>query len=359
MSIYTLEHVEIAQKLAAAAQRGVRVRILLDGSPPGGVTLLQKWCVAQVAAAGGEVRYLAVQAGAPAGYRERYRYVHAKYGLIDGRLAFNGTENFGHEAMPTEAGRPVGGRRGYYLIIDALPVVQAFTTLFTADWAPERFLDLFLFDPAHERYGGPPPDFVLPAPPVFTTASSPFRASSTVVGFARFVVSSAPENILRPDAGIFALLARAGAGDEIFVEQLYEHKHWGDSDSNPIADPNPRLQAMIEAARRGAKVRLLLDSFFDEQEELRSNRATLDYVNAIAAAEGLDLEARLGNPAGGGIHAKLLLIRLGDEHWASVGSLNGGEVSHKLNREVVLLTDLVGVYERLAEVFLWDWDLAQ
>ena len=38
-----------------------------------------------------------------------------------------------------------------------------------------------------------------------------------------------------------------------------------------------------------------------------------------------------------------------------MGSLNGGEVSHKVNREVVLLVDHPLVYDRLAEVFLYDW----
>ncbi len=37
-----------------------------------------------------------------------------------------------------------------------------------------------------------------------------------------------------------------------------------------------------------------------------------------------------------------------------LGSLNGGEVSHKINREVVLL-DHPAVYDRLQEVFLHDW----
>jgi len=168
-------------------------------------------------------------------------------------------------------------------------------------------------------------------------------------------VLSSPENSLRPDVGLFALLARAGAGDEILVELLYEHKHWGESTSNPIADPNPRLQAMIAAARRGASVRLLLDSYFDDPEGLRSSRATVAYVNELAANEGLDLRARVGNPTLGGIHSKLLLLRLGDELWSAVGSLNGSEISNKLNREVVLLTDLAGVHARLAEVFHWDW----
>jgi cardiolipin synthase len=72
-----------------------------------------------------------------------------------------------------------------------------------------------------------------------------------------------------------------------------------------IADPNPRLVEVINAARRGATVRVLLDSFFDDEDSLRSNRATVDYLNLIAQTEGLDLEARTDNPTGGGIHMKL------------------------------------------------------
>jgi cardiolipin synthase A/B len=102
-------------------------------------------------------------------------------------------------------------------------------------------------------------------------------------------------------------------------------------------------------------VRLLLDGFFDDEDSPRSNRATADYLHTLAQAEGLDLEVRLGNPTGRGIHAKIVLIRVGGETWSAVGSLNGGEVSHKLNREVVLMVDHPLVYERLLEVFLHDW----
>jgi hypothetical protein len=135
-----------------------------------------------------------------------------------------------------------------------------------------------------------------------------------------------------------------------------EHKYWGDSFSNPIADPNPRLEMLIEAARRGAKVHVLLDSLFDEPEDLRSNRATVDYLNLLAVTEGLDLAATTGNPTGGGIHMKLVLVRVDGETWSAVGSLNGREISYKVNRVVMLLVDHPAVYERLAEVFAWDWD---
>ena len=356
LSLYTVEHRELAQIIADAARRGVRVRLLLEGSPPGGIDDRQKWCVKTIVDAGGDVRYLAAVEGAPTGYRPRYRFLHAKYGVVDGQRIFSGTENFTYDAMPVDSSIPVGGRRGFYLITDAAPVVQALQRLFAIDWAPDRFLDLHPYDINHAKYGGPPADFVFPALPLYPVAESPFRDPVTIQATAQFTVVSAPENSLRPDAGLHALLAQAGAGDEILVTQLYEHKNWGESVSNPIADPNPRLNAMLEAARRGARVRLLLDSFFDDSEGLRSNRATVDYIRAVAAAEGLDIEARTGNPTLGGIHAKVVLVRLGNRHWSAIGSLNGGEVSHKLNREVMVIMNIVEVYTRLATVFAWDWE---
>ena len=175
----------------------------------------------------------------------------------------------------------------------------------------------------------------------------------------QYTVVSAPENAVRPDAGIQHLFERAGAGDSIELMQLYENAFWGESSSNAIADPNPRLEAAIDAARRGARVRLLLDSFFDDAESLRNNQVTVDYVRAIAVDEGLDLDARLGNPTGGGIHAKLVLVTIGGERWSAVGSLNGSESSHKINREVVLLVDQPDVYTRLLQVFDHDWAMSQ
>lgn len=358
MSIYTLEHPQLTQVLVDARARGVAVRILLEGSPPGGITDEQRWCVAQLVAAGADVRYMAPNDDAPSGYAARYLFSHAKYLIIDDRLSLVGTDNFNLDSMPLPADSPVGGRRGFYLITDAGPVVAALRDLFDHDWQPDLFLDLTPYTPAHDRYGDPPAEFVWPDPPVYPVETAPFADKVTETGAAHFAVIAAPDNALRPDAGIFALLAQAGAGDEIYLEQLYEHKHWGESTSNPVADANPRLLAVIDAARRGATVSVLLDSFFDDGQALRSNRATVDYLHAVAAAEGLDLDARLANPTGGGIHAKLVLVRLGDAHWSAVGSLNGSEVSHKLNREVVLLVNAPGIYTRLLDVFRHDWDHA-
>ncbi|HRW05188.1 MAG TPA: phospholipase D-like domain-containing protein [Caldilineaceae bacterium] len=355
LSLYTFEHKELAERVAAAAQRGVRVRLLLEGSPPGGISDLQKWSVMTIVAAGGEVRYLAVNERAPKGYRTRYRYLHAKYGISDGQRIFNGTENLTYDAMPVTNAEPSGGRRGFYLFVNARQAAERFEQLFTHDWASDRFADLVPYTPDHATYGAPPADFVFPELPLYPVDEAPFATAVAATGTATLAVISAPENATQPDQGLHALLTRAGAGDAIAVMELYEHKQWGDSTSHPVADPNPRLEMLLAAARRGAQIQVLLDSYFDDANALRNNRQTVDYLNQAAAAENLPLVAKLGNPTLAGIHAKLYLVRIGQERWSAVGSLNGGEVSHKLNREVVLLTDMAAIYQRLLEVFLWDW----
>ena len=251
----------------------------------------------------------------------------------------------------------MGGRRGAYLFTDAPPVAAALAAIFARDWSPDRFADLYPYTPTHAQYGDPPPGYTPPAAPVYWVDDAPFADPVVVTGPASLEVMSAPENALRPDDGLLGLVNRAGAGDEILWTQLYEHLYWGDADGNPVADPNPRLVALVAAARRGARVRVLLDELFDDADDARGNRATAEYLNGIAAAEGLDLAARLGNPTGGGLHAKLALVRVGGETWSAVGSLNGGEISHKVNREVVLLVDQPVVYARLRAVFQHDWAL--
>ncbi len=360
LSLYTFEHPQMTQVLVDAALRGVQVRLLLEGGPAGGISDMQKWCVSRLVDAGAEVRYMAPLPNAPNGYRTRYNYLHAKYTVIDGNRAFNGSENFTWDAMPVHSGETVGGRRGFYLFTDAAPVVAELVRLFAHDWDADHFLDLFPYDPEHAKYGAPPPDFVMPEPSVYEAIElSTFGDAVSTFSSSSFRLVSTPDNALFPDGGLMELLQQAGAGDEISAWQLYDHAHWGDAASNAIADPNPRLQAIVDAARRGARVRLLLDSFFDSGDGLRSNQVTREYLHTLSTTEGLDIQVRLGNPTGGGIHAKVVLVRLGDEYWSAVGSLNGSEVSHKLNREVVVLTDARPIYVRLSEVFEWDWVLSE
>ena len=337
---------------------GSRWRSLLEGSPPGGVSDQQLWVVQQIAQAGGHIYYF--RSNSAAGIHNRYTYQHGKFWVLDGSKALIGSENLNPEAFPDDPKADgTFGRRGAYLVTDAPSVVADLTAIMDADIAPGMHRDVWAWDPADPTLGAPPAGFV----PSYDSGgnSYPVQKPAPLVtqGTFTFQLIHSPEQALRDQDSLLGLVNRAGAGDTILVEQLYENPYWGAEASNVAADPNPRLQAYIAAARRGAKVRVLLDAYFDNQDlnSPRSNLRTVEYLTAVAQAEGLDLQARRRNPTGQGIHNKMVLAQIGGKGWAVVGSLNGGEVSAKLNREMALLVGSDEVYSYLADVFWYDWDV--
>jgi hypothetical protein len=163
-----------------------------------------------------------------------------------------------------------------------------------------------------------------------------------------------PENSLRNADGLLGLVGRAEQGDRLTIQQLSERPYWGTTTSNPAADPNPRLEAYLDAARRGAVVRIMLDSFFDDPDGGANNAATCAYVNAVALAESISARCELGNPTGLGIHNKMVLAQIDGRGYVHVGSINGTELSHKGNREVALQVQSDQAYHYLLGLFQGD-----
>ncbi len=67
------------------------------------------------------------------------------------------------------------------------------------------------------------------------------------------------------------------------------------------------------------------------------------------------MQARRGNPTGLGLHNKMTLAEIDGQGWVMAGSLNGGEASSKVNREVSLLVGADEAYRYLARMFWSDW----
>ena len=220
LSLYTLEHPLLAQAIAAAAQRGVAVHLLLEGGPAGGISDLQRWCVAQIVNAGGQVYFLDSRADAPNGFRPRYRFLHAKYGIADGIRSFVGTENLTTDSMPVPVNDSVPpGRRGFYLFTDASAVTEKLSSLFAYDWQLEIFWDLRPYDAAKD---GPPDGYTPPDPPPDELRPAPFRQPVTYSGDFAFALLTTPEDSTRPDNPLAGLISRAGTGDEIrWVQELF------------------------------------------------------------------------------------------------------------------------------------------
>lgn len=354
---YTFEHPALCEALAGRARAGVRVRLMVEGRPAGGIDMRQRWCLALLDAAGAAAYWL--DAGGDVG--PRYRGAHAKLFVVDGRTVLVGSENPGTGAAPDDD-RSDGtlGRRGVYVATDAPSVVAWARALVARDLDPDLHVDVRPFQPRDPERGAPAPDYgpdrASGGAGYRPVAPAPLRARGPLA----FEWVTAPENAVHPTAGLLGLLARAGGGDEVLVQQLDEPVWWGDGPAEGDAALNPRLQAYVAAARRGARVRLLLDGFFDDPVHWNSNAATVAFVEDLGRREGLDLQARRGNPAGLGLHNKMVLVRLSGAtgnavHWSHIGSLNGSESASKANREVALQVESEAVHGYLARVFAWDW----
>ncbi len=347
---YTLESPSLANLLSQKAGAGVQVNVLLEGGPVGGISELEKWCAHKVESGGGRVYFMVNDRN---GAHARYRFVHSKLLIVDDSIAGIGTENLAVGGMPEDPlNDGTGGSRGVWVFTDAAQIVARAKEIWNNDSNPGR-QDIYRWNASDTKYGLPPSDYTPPPPFDWEVYQARFRQVANVRA-AEIELVTAPEATLRPD-GILSLIDSAGSGDELLVEYLEQQPHWGKSQSSREDDPNVYLERLIEAARRGAKVRILLDSFFDSPSSSMSNRATVEYISEVASQEHIDLEAKPGNPAWHGLHNKMILASVGGKEWLAVGSLNGSEVSCKDNREVILIAQSSDGFDFLKQVFDQDW----
>ncbi len=324
VGVYTFQSERIASVLAAAAGRGVRVRVLLDGSPVGGIEEDEHRVVGGLLAAGVEVRWLAGSTDVV----KRYRYLHAKYALVDGRSAWIGSENFGNAGFPSDH----EGNRGWSVIADDADLAGILRNVFETDFDPRRP------DSMAVRETGFTP--LPPAPSVVPWSSGPPSAPRS----ARIVL--APDTTLDPE-GILDFLASAKV--RLSIDAFYLDEMWGDT-------PSPFLEAAFAAARREVSVRILLDgSWASVEADSDTNDDVLDRVNRRAMDERLPLEVRLLEPRGSieRLHNKGAVV---DGRAVLVSSMNWALGSATENREVGLIVDDPDLARTFEISFDADWE---
>nr|HID14828.1 DUF11 domain-containing protein [Anaerolineae bacterium] len=353
---YTFESVPLYGVISDRLQAGVVVTMLLEGGPAGGIEDTELWIAKRIHEhARGTVYFWHNQTSDTPKVYDRYPAQHAKFIIVDGNRALISTENFGEHGFPSD---PLFdgtlGHRGVILLTDSAGVVNRLKAIFARDCDPAHHNDIVEYG-SYSRYTVP--GGYEPPPVINWTVYSPVFTSSLQTTGSDFELVQAPETALRDRDSLLGLIGQAGADDTLLVQQLYEYHYWGETFATP-ADGNPRLEAYIAAARRGASVRILLDDYYDDPSAPRGNTATCLYVNTIASSEGLDLSCRLANPTGLGVHSKMVLVRVGSAHYIHVGSINGSEPSNRENREVALQARSDAAYNYLASVFEHDWALS-
>lgn len=346
LNLYEFHLAQLKDKLVSARQRGVAVRLFLEGGPVGGLVDQGKWVAQELHNAGVQVRFI-VNETSSSRY-QRYAYDHAKYAVVDGTKVFVQSENWKVTGVPVDQS---AGNRGWGVVIDHGSYAAFLKSVFDHDWNP-GMPDSFPFTPGDAKYGGPSAGFV-PDTAVPTGAYvSPF-ASKIFYGTHTITPVVTPEHGLLETKGILGLLK--SATKTLYVEQLYIHKYWGASTCSTTACPNLFLEEVINAARRGVKVRVLLDGAFLDPSDPKDNTHTRDYINSIAVSEGLDMEARvvsLSTTKLEKVHNKGLIV---DGARTLVSSINWSENSPENNREMGVIIDNAGIADFYTDLFFYDW----
>ena len=121
LSSLTLENAALGEALARAARRGVAVTALLEGAPPGGLSDQERYICGLITAGGGACWFMAGDDGRQV--HSRYRYLHAKYVIIDDRIAAVSSENFSPDSLPDDdKSDGTWGRRGVVLILSLIHI---------------------------------------------------------------------------------------------------------------------------------------------------------------------------------------------------------------------------------------------
>jgi cardiolipin synthase len=271
----------VAAALAAAAQRGVAVRVLVDGF---GAREFAAGLGASLAAQAVEVMTYRPEIGKLRFRRHRLRRLHRKLAVIDGRIAFVGGINVLDDF---DDGKELSARFDYAVSVEG-PLVARIHASCRHVWRLVRWASL------GRR---PPPPAALPAVPA-------------IRGMTQAALLIRDNLRHRRDIENAYLGAIHRARHEIVIANAYFL-------------PGLRFRkALLAAAKRGVSVKLLLQG---RVEYLLQHYATRSLYDRMLSAGVHVFEYEKGF-----LHAKVAVI---DKHWATVGSSNIDPFSFLLSRE--------------------------
>lgn len=292
----------VLDALVQAAQRGVQVRVTVDGV---GTHALPAHTAQQLAQAGVGWRVYAPLGTLGLLVPRRWRRLHRKLVVVDGELAFCGGINVLDDYHDPNHG-PLQAPRLDFAVQVTGPLVAP-----THDAMTQVWLRLQAAQRLRERH--------------LSGAMASYRASMRV-----------PERkgATPPQAGARAsLVLRDNLRNRSRIEKTYLQAFGNARREIVIANayflPGRKLRkALTTAARRGVKVQVLLQGRYEYFMQFYASRSV--YGELLAA--GVEIHEYLPSF----LHAKVAVV---DGHWATVGSSNLDPLSLLLAREANVVVD--------------------
>ena len=330
LNLYEFDNIKLLEPILDALRRGVRVCLLMEGRPVGGMEDKERYIAEQIASNGGTVRFA----------HDRFLN-HAKYAIIDNKTLILMSENWKYTGVPYDR---TYGNRGWGIVIKNRMIAHYFMDLFlddlqraNADTNTETDASLswgmgMKMNSKSQMEKEIPGGYYTPV----------FKPHTMTTNFTVIPV-------LAPDSALSLrtiLQMIRNAKRYIHVELFSVAMYWGD-------EPNPFISALVEAARRGCDVEILLDSKYLEGDN--NNDEVVSELNRIARSSSLSLEAKLADLGSSGlakIHNKGLVV---DGKKVLISSLNWN--AHSIyNREAGVIIDNSAIASFYDQVFLYDWN---
>lgn len=316
----------VAEALERAARRGVAVRLVIDGV---GTPQVPPAWQRRFAEAGVALRIYAPLGRLGLLIPSRWRRLHRKLCVVDGTVGFCGGINLIDDRDDVALGRLASPRLDFSLRVAGPLVADMVDTMETLWWRLQAARS------ARQRE--------------FKAAWEALRESRPVGDFSRLLemIDGGPDRTARlfddtqappvvAHGARAALLLRDNVGHRHDIERAYL-KAIGEARqeiilANAYFIPGRRLRkALLMAAQRGVRVRLLLQGKYEHFLQYRAARPV--YARLVAA--GIEIHEY----APSALHAKVAVV---DGRWATVGSTNLDPLSLLLAREAnVMTTDRV------------------
>jgi cardiolipin synthase len=293
---------QVAHALVRAAQRGVAVLVVMDGI---GTPMVPAEWAARFAQAG--IQWHQFSPLGRLGYfiPGRWRRMHRKLCVVDAQVAFCGGINILDDYLDPNYGALESARLDYAVRVRG-PLVADVQTAVLQFWTRlqvTRELESLSLRGAREAY---------------TKAAVPWPPPTNES------VESASEMFYNTSA---ALVLRDNVLNRTRIERAYRKAiataHHEVLIANAYFVPGTRLRrALVAAARRGVRVRLLLQGRYEYFMQFHAARQV--YGSLLAA--GIEIYEYQA----GFLHAKVAVV---DQRWATVGSSNLDPLSLQLARE--------------------------
>ncbi|MCL2460470.1 MAG: phospholipase D-like domain-containing protein, partial [Euryarchaeota archaeon] len=303
LNAYEITDREVAEALCELHASGVHVQVLVEGGPVGGISKEERTVLNELIQCGTDVKQVGGGAVHPP-----YRFNHAKYLIVDERCVLVTSENIKSHGFPEQG---MNGNRGWGVYLCHPGFASYMKTVFFEDVTSTAAVPpIFSYG---QNYPGTDEN------------ASELRAYNAV--FDRFAFAGADViPVIAPDTTheLVSLIDRATK--TIDIEQAYISQNKGKW--------TELMHHVLDAARRGVAVRILLDSYWYNVVNANDNDEIVDQILRISYDEALPIEARLVDLRATNlvkIHNKGVII---DGNEVFVGSINWNENSPTFNREV-------------------------